>query len=107
MVDKFYNNKPFGAPAASEWAPPEAAEPSQKVKINSLDPSLEPIRHNWLHQLALGVRLASQFPIQVDAGEGPGEGWPPKVGPQMATLGCYGVKNWRPRRRKHRNTRRF
>ena len=82
MVDKFYNNNPFGAPAASEWAPPDAAEPSQKVKINSLDPSLEPIRHNWLHQLALGVRLASQFPIQVDAGEGPGGAGLPKWAPK-------------------------
>ena len=49
----------------------------------------------------------SQFPIQVDAGGGSRGGLASQSGTSMATLGCYGVKNWRPHRRKHRYTRRF
>ena len=68
---------------------------------------LEPHRPHGLHQLALGIQLASQFPIQVDAEGGSRGGLASQSGPEMATLGCYGVKNWRRRRRKHRYTRRF
>ena len=51
---------------------------------------LEPHCPYGLHQLALGIQLASQFPIQVDAGEGRGGAWPPQVGskwPPWAEIG--------------------
>ena len=39
-----------------------------------MESAFEPQGPNELHQLALGVRLASQFLNQVDEWEGPGRG---------------------------------
>ena len=79
---RLWDNSLFSAPAASEWARLGAAEPSKREKISHLGSSVEPHGPNRLHQLALGIQLASQFPIQVDAREVSGGGWPLKVGPK-------------------------
>ena len=59
----------------------------KKEKINHLATTFEPKCPNRLHLFALGVRLASQFPIQVDAGGGSRGGLASPSGLQMATLG--------------------